>query len=38
LTAAGRICGIIGTVLLLISVVVGLGFAMLAVLGVMAHH
>ena len=37
-TKAGRICGIIGTVLLLISVVIGLGFAMLAVLGAIAHH
>ena len=37
-TKAGRICGIIGTVLLAFSVLIGIGVALLFVVGAAAHH
>ncbi len=37
-TKAGRICGIIGTVLLALSVLIGIGFVLLLAVGAAAHH
>ena len=37
-TNAGRICGIIGTVLLALSVLLGIGFVLLMAVGAVAHH
>lgn len=38
-TSAGRICGIIGTILLIIGVVIGVGAVILAiVIPLLAHH
>ena len=37
-TKAGRICGIIGTVFLLVQIVCGIGLILLMLVGAVAHH